>query len=176
MPTDRIAAPDAEFVTALLEEYGDALYGYAMTFLGDSGRAADVVQEVMLRAWNNPDKIHPRTGSPRAWLFTVARNLLTDWHRRAAVRPELLVEHEDLPEHAYLDDELERMLESWQMTEALGRLSPAHRAVLLEVYFRGYSTTEAAGNLGVPVGTVKSRTFHALRALRSTLLEMGVQP
>lgn len=168
-------SPDAQLVTELFDEYGDALYNYAFRFLNDSGRAADLVQEVMLKAWRNPQNIHPRTGNPRGWLFTVARNLLTDWHRRSQQRPELSVEHDSLPEATHPGDELERMLESWQMAEALGRLTPAHRAVLQQVYFRGRSTAEAADSLGIPVGTVKSRTYHALQHLRTILIEMGVQ-
>ena len=62
------------------------------------------------------------------------------------------------------------------MAEALGCLSSDHRAVLQEVYFRGRSTAQAAQELGIPVGTVKSRTHHALTRLRAVLEEMGVTP
>lgn len=71
---------------------------------------------------------------------------------------------------------MDRVLQASQMTEALGRLSPEHRAVLQEVYYRGRTTLEAARALNIPVGTVKSRTYHALNRLRLVLLEMGVQP
>ncbi|MBC7678966.1 MAG: sigma-70 family RNA polymerase sigma factor [Pseudorhodobacter sp.] len=167
---------EAELVGQLYDDHGAALQAYAQRFVGDPDRAADLVQEVMLRAWKNPEKIHPRTGDPRAWLYTVARNVLTDWHRAQQRRPEFLTAPEELPELAQLDVELDRALEAWQMSEALGRLTPDHRAVLQEVYYRGRSTAQAAETLGVPVGTVKSRTHHALARLRAVLEEMGVQP
>lgn len=167
---------EAQLIGQLYDDHGAALQAFALGFVHDQDRAADLVQEVMLRAWRNPDKVHPRTGNPRAWLFTVARNVLTDWHRAQVRRPEALTAPEELPELAQLDADLDRALEAWQMSEALGRLSNDHRAVLQEVYFRGRSTTQAARVLGVPVGTVKSRTHHALTRLRAVLEEMGVAP
>ncbi len=167
---------EAALVEELYDEYGAALYSYALGFLGDPGRAGDLVQEVMLRAWRHADSVPPRTGTPRAWLFAVARNLLTDWHRAAQRRPENLTGPDEFPDLAVLDEEMDRVLQASQMTEALGRLSPEHRAVLQEVYYRGRTTLEAARALDIPVGTVKSRTYHALNRLRLVLLEMGVQP
>lgn len=167
---------EAAFVAALYDEYGGALHAYALGFLGDPGRASDLVQEVMLKAWNHPANVHPRAGDPRAWLFAVARNLLTDWHRAQQRRPEAVTDPHALPDLPLVDDVLARALEQWQMTEALARLSADHRAVLQEVYFLGRSTVEAAAVLRIPAGTVKSRTHHALVRLRAVLLEMGVQP
>jgi RNA polymerase sigma-70 factor (ECF subfamily) len=66
------------------------------------------------------------------------------------------------------------MLLSWVVAEAITRLSADHRAVLLECYYRGQPVAEASRRLGVPEGTVKSRTHYALRALRLALEEMGV--
>jgi RNA polymerase sigma-70 factor (ECF subfamily) len=73
-------------------------------------------------------------------------------------------------------DGLDAALTSWAVQDALGRLSPDHRAVLLEVYHRGRSVGDAAAALGVPPGTVKSRTYYALRALRLALQEAGELP
>ena len=69
---------------------------------------------------------------------------------------------------------LSAKLLSWVVADALSQLSPEHRAVLLECYFRGNPVRDAARHLGVPAGTVKSRTHYALRALRLALDEMGV--
>jgi RNA polymerase sigma-70 factor (ECF subfamily) len=73
-------------------------------------------------------------------------------------------------------DEAERALESWAVADALLSLTPEHKRVLLETYYRGKSVAEAAATLGVPAGTVKSRTFYALRALRLALEERGLAP
>jgi RNA polymerase sigma-70 factor (ECF subfamily) len=67
-------------------------------------------------------------------------------------------------------------LESWAVSDALSSLRPEHKRVLLETYYRGKSVNEAAATLGVPAGTVKSRTFYALRALRLALEERGLAP
>ncbi len=65
-------------------------------------------------------------------------------------------------------------MESWLVADALATLSPAHRAVIVETFYRGRSVAEAAEALGVPVGTVKSRAFYGLRALKLALRERGV--
>ena len=112
-------------------------------------------------------------GTLRAWLFTVARNIVD---RRVAqpgsVHPETPVA--DVPERGTPEDGSDQLLLSWVVAEALTRLSPDHRAVLLECYYRGRPVAEAAERLGVPEGTVKSRTHYALRALKLALEEMGV--
>ena len=79
-----------------------------------------------------------------------------------------------MPEPADDGDRTDQLLLSWVVADALTRLSEEHRAVLLECYYRGRPVAEAARRLGVPEGTVKSRTHYALRALRLALEEMGV--
>jgi RNA polymerase sigma-70 factor (ECF subfamily) len=167
---------EADLMSRVYDEHGPALFAFAMRFLHDEGRAADLVQEVLLRAWRNPTVLHPDTGSPRAWLFTVARNILTDWYRATSSRPESLVQQHALPDLAGMDDELDRMLVAGQMSDALARLSGAQRSVLEALYYQGRSTDEAARSLGIPPGTVKSRAHHALRHLRAIMNEMGIRP
>jgi RNA polymerase sigma-70 factor (ECF subfamily) len=109
----------------------------------------------------------------RAWLFTTARNLAIDaWRRRSTRVGEVVTDA--LPEPPPTVDEAERAVEAWTIAEALSRLTPSHREVLVECFYRGRSVTEAAARLGVPPGTVKSRTHYALRSLRLVLAEMGV--
>jgi RNA polymerase sigma-70 factor (ECF subfamily) len=117
----------------------------------------------------------PERGSPRPWLFAVARRVAVDAHRRRVARPTEVGE-ESLALVADPVDEVERALESWLVADALSALSPAHREVLLQTYFRGHTVAEASEVLGVPPGTVKSRTHYALQALRLALLERGVTP
>ncbi len=107
----------------------------------------------------------------RAWLFTVARNIVIDEWRTRRSRAELTVA--DVPEPVE-GDRTDRLLQSWVVADALTKLSEEHRAVLLDCYYRGLPVAEAARHLGVPEGTVKSRTHYALRALRLALEEMGV--
>jgi RNA polymerase sigma-70 factor (ECF subfamily) len=166
---------DAELLRALHAEHGDALFAHALRLnAGDRQRAEDLVQETMLRAWQHPEALDPARGSIRAWLFTTARNLAIDnWRRRSARVGEVIT---DAPPELPMADETDRAVESWIVAEALQRLSPQHREVLVECYYQGRSVNEAAGRLGVPPGTVKSRTYYALRSLKLVLEELGVTP
>lgn len=164
---------EAELLRALHAEHADALYAHAVRLCGgDRQRAEDLVQETLLRAWRHPDALDPDRGSVRAWLFTTARHLAIDAWRRRSVRVSEVVT-DALPEPP-AEDETDRAVEAWTVAEALARLTPAHREVLLECFYRGRSVAEAATRLGVPAGTVKSRTHYALRSLRLALEELGV--
>jgi len=164
---------ETELLRALHAEHGDALYAHAVRLCGgDRQRAEDLVQETLLRAWRHPEALDPDRGSVRAWLFTTARHLAIDAWRRRSVRVNEVVT-DALPEPA-AEDETDRAVEAWTVAEALARLTPAHREVLLECFYRGRSVAEAAVRLGVPPGTVKSRTHYALRSLRLALEELGV--
>lgn len=165
---------DATLLRALHDEHGEALFAYAMRLChGDRQHAEDLVQETMLRAWRRPESMDPARGSVRAWLFTTARNLAIDaWRRRSARVGEVVTDQP--PEPPDQIPETDRAVEAWTVAEALQRLSPAHREVLVDCFYRGRSVAEAAARLGVPPGTVKSRTHYALRALRVVLEEAGV--
>ncbi|WP_432512363.1 MULTISPECIES: sigma-70 family RNA polymerase sigma factor [Kineococcus] len=162
---------DEDLVRALHDEHAGALWAYVVSLTGDRVSAQDVVQETLLRAWRHPEALDPARGSTRAWLFTVARRLVIDDWRSARNRRESV--HADVPERAVVD-ESEQVLQQWVVAQALTRLSPEHRAVLAHCYFAGRSVAEAARLLGVPEGTVKSRTHYALMNLRLALQEMGV--
>ena len=129
------------------------------------------MQETLLRAWRHPAVFDSPAPALRSWLMTVARNIVIDEWRTRRARSEFPVA--DVPERGD-DDTTDQVLMSWVIAEALTRLSPEHRAVLRECYYRGRPVAEAAQLLGVPEGTVKSRTHYALRALRLALEELGV--
>jgi RNA polymerase sigma-70 factor (ECF subfamily) len=157
----------------LHDEHARALWGYCLRLTGnDRARAEDVVQETLLRAWRNLPALDDSRGSVRSWLFTVARNIVIDDWRTRRAQSEVPVA--DVPEGAGESDRTDQVLLSWVVAEALTRLSAEHRAVLVECYYRGLPVADAAERLGVPAGTVKSRTHYALRALRLALEEMGV--
>jgi RNA polymerase sigma-70 factor (ECF subfamily) len=162
---------DEAFVRSLWAEHGEALLGYAGRLVGDRGRAEDIVQEALLRAWRHADELDPSARPLRPWLFTVVSHLATDEHRQRSVRPQEVGDR--AAEHLAVPDDVDRAVERWEVIEALGKLSPEHRAVLVETYYRGRSMADAAQVLGIPAGTVKSRTYYALQALRLTLEERG---
>ncbi len=160
---------------ALWDEHAAPLLAYALRLTqGDRGRAEDVVQETFLRAWRRPPHQDPAHGSLRPWLLTVAHRIAIDEHRARQARPREV--GDDALVSVAVEDGIDRALESWLVAEALTTLTPPHREVLVETYYRGRSVAEAAAALRVPAGTVKSRTFYALRALRVALEERGVTP
>lgn len=165
---------DAAFVRAVYAEHGPALLGYTTRLLGDRGRAEDIVQETLLRAWQHADRLAADDRPLRPWLFTVAGHLATDARRARQARP-LEVSEAALAELP-TGDELDRAIQAWQVVDALRALTAEHRAVLVETYYRGRSVSEAAAVLGIPDGTVKSRCYYALRALRLALQERGWTP
>lgn len=168
MPDDQVTV-----IQQLHDEHAAALWGYCLRLTGhDRARAEDVTQETLLRAWRHFSVLDESQGSVRSWLFTVARNLVVDEWRSRRSRSEVTVA--EVPEVVDPRDQTDQQLLSWVVAEAVTTLSADHRAVLLECYYRGASVAEAAVRLGVPEGTVKSRTHYALRALRLALEEMGV--
>jgi RNA polymerase sigma-70 factor, ECF subfamily len=146
------------------------LFGFAVRSLGDAGLAEEAVQETFLRAWRAGDRFDPQLGSLRTWLFAILRNVVIDLGRARAVRPgvaERGIEPSVEP--------LEQALLSWQVEEAMRRIGEDHRRVLVETHYRGRPYAEVAKELGVPEGTVKSRVYYGLRALRNALEEMGYE-
>ena len=155
-------------IRSLYEQHGRSLLAYATRLTGDRAAAEDVVQETLLRAWKHADDLVEGKGSVRGWLLTVARNIVTDRARARAARPAevtAVVDRSDGGDHA------EAVVNTMVVLDALDQVSPEHREVLVELYYRGRSVTEAAATLGVPPGTVKSRSFYALRALRAVMGE-----
>jgi RNA polymerase sigma-70 factor (ECF subfamily) len=158
---------------ALYDGHAPALLAYALRLTeGDRARAEDIVQETLLRAWRNLDRLDARDRPVRPWLFTVAQRVAIDAHRARRARP-TEVGQVDLALVPGLD-EVEGTLDRIIITDALHSLSQEHRAVIVETYYRGRSVAEAAHVLGIPPGTVKSRCYYALRALRLALAERGV--
>ena len=177
----------AVLMQQLHDEHAAALWGYCMHLTGqDRARAEDVVQETLLRAWQHPQALDPdRPGgsSVRAWLLTVARHLVVDGERARRARPREVAGPEVLNGATHAEqngsagaDAFEQVLLAHGVAEALQALSPAHREVLEELYFHDRTVSEAARQLGVPEGTVKSRAYYALRALRVACEERGLLP
>ncbi|AYC43122.1 sigma-70 family RNA polymerase sigma factor [Streptomyces griseorubiginosus] len=168
-------SPEERALRDLYLEHGPALYSYVLRMLDwDTHRAEDILQETLLRCWSNGNLADAEGMAVRPWMFRVARNLVIDAHRTRMARPLEISDTSWLGDmHAEVDD-IERMLSSIVLHKALESLTPAHREVLRATFFADRTTQQAAEDLGIPRGTVKSRVYYALRSLRLALRELGV--
>jgi RNA polymerase sigma-70 factor (ECF subfamily) len=153
-------------VRQLYARHSLALHGYVARFCPDRASADDIVQETFIRAWRHLPQLSADGRPVRPWLFRVARNLLIDADRAARSRPPTV---QTEPEEGRDDTGLDQVLDRQLVTDALRQLSPAHRAVLVEVFYGGDSVARAARQLGIPHGTARSRLHYALQALRGQL-------
>jgi RNA polymerase sigma factor (sigma-70 family) len=166
-------ADDDALVTELYRQYRMPLMAYVLRLTGgDRQQAEDVVQETMLRAWRQAGSLDLTEPSLMPWLATVARRIVIDDKRRKSARP--AETGDGMLENAPAADAMEDMLRKVLVAEALQSLTSAHRQVLSETILRDRTVNQAAEALGIPVGTVKSRVYYALKALRVVLAERGV--
>lgn len=168
-------ADDDAVVTVLYAKYREPLMTFVLRLTGgDKHHAEDVVQETMIRAWREARRLDLNEDSLMPWLTTVARRIVVDDHRRKQARP--AEAGDELLPHLPAPDDTAASLQRLMVQEALSELSPAHRQVLNETILRDRTVNQAAQALGLPVGTVKSRVYYALRALHVVLAERGVLP
>lgn len=163
----RSADGDRDAFEVLYKRYSRPVFGLALRRLGDRGRAEDAVQETFASIWRAARSYRPERGPGAPWLYAVARNAITD---RGRARSEPPAEVPDGPspepgpaEHA------EAGWTAWRVHRALETLSPDERTVIELAYWSGLSQSEVAEYLGIPLGTVKTRTRAALGRLANVL-------
>jgi RNA polymerase sigma-70 factor (ECF subfamily) len=169
----RSRTADDALVTEMYRQYRVPLMAYVLRLTaGDRQHAEDVVQETMVRAWRQAARLDLTQPSLMPWLATVARRIVIDDRRRKSARP--AETGDEMLENSPAADTMEDLLRKMMVAEALQSLTPAHREVLNETILRDRTVNQAAEALGIPVGTVKSRVYYALKALRVVLAERGV--
>jgi RNA polymerase sigma-70 factor (ECF subfamily) len=151
----------------LYRDHATALLRYAQWFTDDPAAAEDAVQETFLRAWRHLPRLLADGRPPRPWLRRVLRHVMIDVGRAARAHRE--TPHDTPPVDGEVDGGFESLLDRAVLGDALRALSPAHREVLVDVYYRDATTERVAARLGVPTGTVRSRLHYALRAVRRQL-------
>lgn len=166
-------AAEEELIRLLQQEHAGPLFGFVLRLVGgDRQQAEDVVQETLVRAWRNIQHLDVESGSLRPWLVTVARRIVIDGHRSRLARPREV--DSAVLEAMPAEDELDKALRLMAISEALDDLTEAHREIIVATYLKGRTANEAAAELGLPPGTVRSRVFYALRSLKLALEERGV--
>lgn len=167
-----LAAGDrGEPLERLIDRYGGPLFGYGMRLLNDRGMAEELVQDTFVKVWRGAGRFDPDRGSPRAWIYSIARNSAIDLKRRRSARP--LDLNDPGPEVFGATEPHEHLVERIEVRDALSGLSEDHRTVLELSYDEGLTQAEIADHLSIPLGTVKTRTYHALRAMRRELARRG---
>jgi RNA polymerase sigma-70 factor (ECF subfamily) len=179
---DRLARDDAQLVAQIvagdIEEpvaelhrrYSGRLYRFGLQLLGDGGLAEELVQECFVRLWRTAGRFDISRGTVAAYLFVIARSIAADLRKRPSSRPLAAVDEEQVQAQP---DDADRIVASLAVRDALDSLSAAHREVLMLVHGEGLTQTQIAERLGLPLGTVKTRMFHGLRALKTALAERG---
>ncbi len=162
-----------EAVRELYRRYHRPLFTWILRRVGDAGHAEDIVQESFLRLWRGAAAFDPARGSVPSLLFTIARNLATDLQRRGGRAADALRRAEAAPvcETTAVDD---TVIRREVVRVALGGVTPAQRHLIDLLFWADAPQRQVAESLGVPVGTVKSRTHHALRSARAELAALGV--
>jgi len=166
---------DDAVITALYQMYRAPLLAFVLRLTGgDRQQAEDVVQETMVRAWREADRLDVSGPSLMPWLAAVARRIVIDQHRRKRARPAEAGEDSvaDMP----VDDGTAATVLRVSVADAMRQLTPSHRQILNETILVDRTVNQAAQVLGIPVGTVKSRVYYALRALHVVLAEQGLLP
>jgi RNA polymerase sigma-70 factor (ECF subfamily) len=171
-PRPAIDLNDEQALRAAVREHGAELYRFARRVLGDNGLAEEAVQETFLKAWRRAYRFDPSRASLRTWLFAILRNTTVDMARARATRPSLTIETTE-DDAADPIDAIEGRMRSWQVEEALRHLSEDHRVAVVEVHLRARSYEEVGQDLGIPAGTVKSRVYYGLKALKTALVDQG---
>jgi RNA polymerase sigma-70 factor (ECF subfamily) len=168
----RVAKRDANAFETLYHRFSRPVFGLALRRLGDRMRAEDAVQETFAAVWRSARTYKPERGAGAPWLYAVARNAIVDRSRNRSEPP---AEVPDTPSLEIGPDErAERSYVSWRVHRALESLSENEREVIELAYYGGLSQSEVANFLGIPLGTVKTRTRAGLGRL-ADLLEGELQ-
>ena len=164
----------SDAIDAAYRDFGPGLFRLASRSLGDRGLAEEAVQETFVRAWRSADRYDEARAPLQAWLFAICRNVVIDMSRARKIRPALADRTvASLQPSAAGADAIDKMVQTAALEEALRMVGPEHRYVLTEVLILDRPQDAVAAELGVPVGTVKSRVFYGLRSLRKSLEAIG---
>ena len=157
-------------VSELYRRYGRRLFRFGVQHLGNEGLAEEMVQETFVRLWRTAGRFDADKSSVGTYLYVIARSVAADIRKRPSSRPLMPVNDTGVPP---IPDSVDQIVDSMVIREAFETLGPAHADVIHLAQDEGLTQSQIAERLGVPLGTVKTRTFHGMRALRNALIERG---
>jgi RNA polymerase sigma-70 factor, ECF subfamily len=160
----RIRSGDERALAALYDRYSQVVYSVALRVLGDTTQAEDILQEIFMQIWRNPQTFDSSRGSLAAWLSVIARHRAIDHLRRR--RPETDIEEVIISADTNLDQIAEKNLTLNRVRSAVETLPPEQRKPLEMAFFEGLTHVEIAAKTGEPLGTIKTRIRSALITLR----------
>jgi len=161
----RIRASDQQAMSELYDRYAKIVYAVALRVLQDASTAEDVLQDIFMQLWRNPDAFDGSRGTLAAWLTVISRHRSIDRLRQR--RPELNIEDCVISGGPDLQDEAERNLVIEKVRSVLAEMNPDQRRALELAYFEGLTHTEIAAKTGEPLGTIKTRIRTGLQQLRA---------
>jgi RNA polymerase sigma-70 factor (ECF subfamily) len=165
----RLRAGDADALADDHEAYGAATFGFLVRMLGDRAAAEDVQQQVFTEVWQRAAAYDPRRAGLLTWVLTIARSRAIDHLRRRVPEPR----DPQLPDPRTVDPGADALLERWRLTQLLGRLPEAERALLRLRFYDELSQSEITAATGIPIGTVKARMVRGLTRLREMIEAEG---
>jgi RNA polymerase sigma-70 factor (ECF subfamily) len=171
-----IGRKDAEAFEVFYDRHGGAAYSLAYRILGERGAAEDCIQEAFISIWRSGGRFDPARGSVRSWTLSIVRNRAIDALRsKAGKAPKLTFDDEEIlesrPSAELTEEEAMRHETATEVRGALSQLPGEQSKVIQLAYFGGFSQSEIAGMLNVPLGTVKGRMRLGLEKIRGELAE-----
>jgi RNA polymerase sigma-70 factor (ECF subfamily) len=164
----RLASGDASAIANLYEQYGRAVFTVCYRALGDRILAEDATQQAFVQAWRAASTFD-LSREPAPWLYAIARRAAVDVYRKERRHRANRI---DEPEIVALSPSFEGMWEAWEVRRAIDRLGPDERQVIKLTFLHGFTQEETARQLGIPLGTVKSRAHRAHRRLAVLLAHL----
>jgi RNA polymerase sigma-70 factor (ECF subfamily) len=159
-----IRTGDPGAMALLYDRYGSIVYSVALRVLGDTGSAEDVLQDVFMQLWRNPNSFDSSRGSLGPWLAVIARNRAIDAIRKR--RPETDIDDVIISVQPDMASDAERGLAMEKVRDAMESMAAPQRTALEMAYFEGLTHSEIAEKTGEPLGTIKTRIRTGLLALR----------
>lgn len=176
----RLAARDPDALALLYDRTRRLVYSLALRILGRPEDAEDITLETYTQVWRDAGRYESRRGSVEAWLITIARTRAIDRLRLRAARPDMQRSRISIPDALAHIEAFVGSSEVWETreraAEMLRMLAPDERRLIMLAFFDGYTHTELAAKLGMPLGTVKTRIRASLQRMRRALEDRERRP